>query len=142
MGHNGVLVWCSYCTPIISWNVLHQCGWWAPPFVIICSSSGQTPKERSDLQKSTYKCSRYRVCSRRGWWLGEGRVPTRPLFSIIQPLGGTLDPPLPAPGPRPGRPLYGQPGGLHRKAPAAPGLHKTSNQPGLKNNNQNTRVSK
>ena len=50
----------------------------------------------------------------------------RPLFSIIQPLGPS--PPSPPPlRPRASacRPLYGQPGGLHRKAPAAPGLHKT-----------------
>ena len=103
--HNGVLVWCSYLfvfwhcwsyfwweerfifliivfwsgapAPIISWNVLHQCGYWAPPFVIICSSGGQYPTTPPPPNGSNWVASVVE---------GVGEQ-IRPLFSIIQPLG-------------------------------------------------------
>ena len=63
----------------------------------------------------------------------------RPLFSIIQPLGGTRNPPLPAPGPRPATHYMGKQAASAGKLQLLQGSTRPPDQPTrVANTNQNT----
>ena len=118
--------WSGAPTPIISWNVLHQCGCCPPPFVIICSSSAsQYPTRRLTSNIEYSKLWVASVVKGVGWGVNP---PT--LFNNSAP--GSLPPskpPLPAPGPRPAAHYMGSQAASTGKPQLLQGSTTPTNQP-------------